>query len=74
MKLIVSRWQSEPIKCIYLNGYRIAGGKPRGLSQTVKEFSNVDPVDVLRSLFRRKGVAEEIWEKYKSEFDDWDDV
>jgi len=37
-ELAVCEWEGNPVKCVYLNDHRIAGGKPWGGSSRMRTF------------------------------------
>ena len=37
-ELAVVEWEGNPVKCIYLNDYRIVGGKPWGGASRMRTF------------------------------------
>lgn len=49
IKLVIVDWNGHSNHCVYLDDYRIAGGKPWAGGRVSKEF-NVRREDVLRAL------------------------
>lgn len=49
MELTVVKWEGRP-HCVYLNNFRIAGGKPWGGGTTLKEWKTVTLRDLIRGI------------------------
>lgn len=47
--LSICEWNGEP-HCVYLNDFRIAGGKPWGGGKKLKEWKSVSVRDVVRAM------------------------
>lgn len=49
MNLTIVRWEGA-IRCVYLNNFRIAGGKPWGGGDSVKEFKGITIRELARAI------------------------